>query len=223
MLSDEASNSLPAVGKQTNDGWRPPESSDDRIRRLVTKSARIPLPDDERQDLTEALCYTERWNEAADAYGVSGLFRSDPTELFPSRHPDENAYAAQAFASLVIKNPQVADWFFVFCPVPKGTSMFRDSLRGASTVRQFIMGFDEIATGSPARIAPFRDRTGTRADDTCQGSPEAERDTVNIQFRQSLDDAAFVLVAATCSGIIASERARALLTFAGLSYTTPTP
>lgn len=113
--------------------------------RLVSKSVRETLTDTESSELCSALCDPEAWSRASETYGLSRIIADVSTTC---RSADDVAFSeVQRFGSLIIKNPDVADWFSVFCSVSGGMCDVRKALVGASPTEAFKRGVDEIASG----------------------------------------------------------------------------
>ena len=166
---------------------------------LVARSVRETLSAFETAELNDALCDPDVWMRAAEAYGVAGLLKPP---LAPVVAPDDGV---QLFGSLVIKNPHVADWFSVFCPVPGGMAAVRSALREYSPLEAFERGVKEILGTLDADACESRKSSDSRdSRDTCKSSGD------------SADDRLVVASAALCSGIIAFKRTEALLRFLGL-------
>jgi hypothetical protein len=155
---------------------------------LAAKSVHRTLSETESHELTDALCYPDEWMRAAEVYGISGLLKTSGDGCHGDGCPQY-----QAFGSLVIKNPHVADWFSVFCPVPGGMTTVRLGVAGTCPFDAFEKGVTEII-GTPRRTLGCIDE-----------SP------------QSSEDRTVVAAAAICSGIIAFARTCALLRFLGLN------
>lgn len=175
----------------------------DGVDLLVSKSVRQTLTTSETSELNEALCDPDAWMRAAEVYGIASLLRPRQSaesgdEGLPSGDeglPTFDIGDAQSFGSMIIKNPHVADWFSVFCPVPGGMSALRSALRGASPVEAFEGGVAEILGPAP--------------------NPQNEHEQSSKP--QSADDRTLVAAAALCSGIIAFARTDAILGFLGLN------
>ena len=170
---------------------------------LSARSVRETLTASETVELNDALCDPTVWTRAAELYGIAGLVRH-------RRAPDGLAAVSDAgldddvqrFGSLIIRNPHVADWFSVFCPEPGVMAAVRSALKGYSPVKAFERGVAEIL--------------GTLGTGTERLPSDRYHNSGGHYSCDSYDDRLVVASAALCSGLIAFERADAVVRFLGL-------
>lgn len=170
-----------------------------RVDRLAFESVRRTLTASEASELNDALCDPAAWMRAAEVYGIARFVKSGESgasaeasvEASTGASAERSAEASyQAFGSLIIKNPHVADWFSVFCPVPRGMTALRSALVSASPIEAFESGVAEILGPAPM--------------------------TKRFTETQSADDRRLVAAAALCNGLIGFSRTDAILGFLGI-------